>query len=116
MGARRRFLPMVRGNCGYGSDACVWHVASCAIGAGRRRIGVLSSVLDHLVAVSTRAQTWPRQCKHCCRDGARSGVRHTRWRDCDEPIWLAPGFSRGGHGEPVMATAVVCLDAKWTEG
>jgi MFS family permease len=27
---------------------------------------------------------------------------HTRWRNSDEPIWLAPGFSRGGHGEPAM--------------
>jgi MFS family permease len=42
------FFPLVRG---YRCGACIWHIAPRAIGAGRRRIGFLSSMLDHFVAV-----------------------------------------------------------------
>src|SRR6266567_4667404 len=48
------------------------------------------------VAVFPGAQTWLRQCEHSCRHGSGAGVRHARRRNSDGPIWMAPGFSRGG--------------------
>src|SRR6266851_357647 len=87
---------LVRGNRGYRRGACIRHIAPSAIGARRRRIGFLSSMLDHFVAVFPGAQTWLCQCEHSCRHGPGASVRHARWRNSDEPIWVAPGFSRGG--------------------
>ena len=109
---RRRFYPLVRSNRGYRRGACIRHTAPCAFGAGRRRIGLVSSMLDHFVAVFPGAQTWLRQCEHSCRHGPGASGRHARWRNSDEPIWVAPGFSRGGPDEPAMATAMASLDAK----
>src|SRR6266436_6711177 len=51
MGDRRRLFPLVRSNRGYRRAACIRHIAPSAIGARRRRIGFLSSMLDHFVAV-----------------------------------------------------------------
>src|SRR6267378_2510554 len=112
MGDSQRFFPLVRSNRGYRCGACIWHIAPRAIGTGRRRIGFLSSMLDHFVAVFPGAQTWLRQCVHSCRHGHGASVRHARWRNSDEPIWMAPVFPRGGPGEPVMVTAMASLDAK----
>src|ERR1700736_3108494 len=92
MGDRQRFYPLVRGNCGCRRGACFRHIATCAIGAGRRRIGFLSSMLDHFVAVFPGAQTWLRQCEHNCRHGHGASGRHSRWRNSHEPIWVAPVF------------------------
>jgi ACS family D-galactonate transporter-like MFS transporter len=36
------------------------------------------------------------QCEHSCRYGHGAGGRYARRRTSDEPIWVAPGFSRGG--------------------
>src|SRR5258708_25296340 len=113
MGDRRRLFPLVRG---YRRGACIRHIAPRAIGAGRRRIGFLSSMLDHFVAAFPGAQTWLRQCEHSCRHGPGASLRHARGRNSDEPIWVAPGFSRGGTDEPVMATAMASFDAKRPEG
>jgi MFS family permease len=88
----------------------LWSAATAAAGAahafgtlllarlalGARRVGVLSSMLDHFVAVFPGAQTWLRQCEHSCRYGLGASVRDPRWRNSDEPIWVAPSFSRGG--------------------
>ena len=109
------------------SGFVLWSAATAASGAARcmhsahrslrdwrwgRRIGFLSSMLDHFVAVFPGAQTWLRQCDHSCRHGPGAGGRYARRRNSDEPIWVAPGFSRGGPDEPVMATAMASLDAK----
>src|ERR1700675_1749979 len=116
MGACHWFFSVVRGYRGYRSGACIRHTDPRANGVGRGRIGFLSSLLDHLVPVSPRAQTWLRQCKHCFRYGPGSGVWHTRWWNSDEPIWLAPGFSSSGNSQPVMAGALASLDAKNSDG
>src|SRR5260370_3130012 len=89
MGDRQRFFPLVRSNRGYRCGACIRHIAARVVGAGRRRIGFLSSMLDHFVAVFPGAQTWLRQCEHSCRHGPGASVRHARWRNSDEPIWVA---------------------------
>src|SRR5216684_1641113 len=86
MGPRQRFFPLVRSNRGYRRGACIRHIAPRAIGAGRRRISFLSSMLDYFVAVSPGAQTWLRQCEHSCRHGPGASVRHARWRNSDDQI------------------------------
>ena len=89
---------LVRSNGGHRRRACIRHIARCAIGVGRRRIGFLSSMLDHFVAVFPGATTWLRQRQHSCRHGSRAGGWNARWRTPDERIWVAPVFSSGGPG------------------
>src|SRR6267154_1569357 len=58
MGDRRRFFPLVRSNRGYRRGACIWHIAPSAIGARRRRIGFLSSMLDNFLVVGLTSLLW----------------------------------------------------------
>src|SRR6266481_474926 len=87
MGPRQRFFPLVRSNRGYRRGACIRHIAPRAIGAGCRRIGFLSSMLDHFVAVSSGAQTWLRQCEYSCRHGPDFGAAVSMGNVCSSLLY-----------------------------
>jgi len=92
MGDRRRFFSLVRSNRGYRRGACVWHIASSRDWRWARENRFLSGMLDHFVAVFPGAQTWLRNASIVAGMALGPAVRHARWRNYDEPIWVAPGF------------------------